>query len=140
MQQNTLITLYHSLVESRLRCCSNVWGNCNNSLKANLQRIQNRAARIITRTKYGSLDSEALLKQLGWLNVQQLIDFNTAIHSHNTRSANRAIFPTHANTKFGRKSFTQYGSSIWNKLDREVQEIKNINNLKKTLKKKMLAN
>ena len=29
---------------------------------------------------------------------------------------------------------------IWNKLDREVQEIKNINNFKKTLKKKMLAN
>ena len=34
----------------------------------------------------------------------------------------------------------QYGSSIWNKLDREVQEIKNINNLKKTLKKNKLAN
>ena len=164
LPQNTLITLYHSLVESRLRYCSTVWGNCNNSLKANLQRIQNRAARIITRTKYGSVDSEALLKKLGWLNVQQLIDFNTAvmvhksinntapsylsecftkpsaIHSHNTRSANRAIFPTHTNTKFGQKSFTQYGSSIWNKLDREVQEIKNINNFKKTLKKKMLAN
>ena len=164
LPQNTLITLYYSLVESRLRYCSTVWGNCNNSLKANFQRIQNRAARIITHAKYGSVDSEALLKKLGWLNVQQLIDFNTAvmvyksknntapsylsecfakpsaIHSHNTRSANRAIFPTHTNAKFGQKSFTQYGSSIWNKLDREVQEIKNIDNFKKTLKKKMLAN
>ena len=37
-------------------------------------------------------------------------------------------FPAHTNTKFGQKSFTQYGSSIWNKLDREVREIKNINN------------
>ena len=112
LPQNTVITLYHSLVESRLRYCSTVWNNCNNSLKANLQRIQNRAAQIITRTKYRSVDSEALLKKLGWLNVQQLIDFNTAvmvhksinntapsylsecftkpsaIHSHNTRSAN----------------------------------------------------
>ena len=138
LPQNILITLYHSLVESRLRYCSTVWGNSNNSLKANLQRIQNRAARIIKRTKYGSVDSEALLKKLGWLNVQQLIDFNTAmmvhksinntapsylsecftkpsaIHSHNTRSANRAIFPAHTNTKFGQKGFTQYGSSIWN--------------------------
>ena len=115
-------TLYHSLVESRLRYCSTVWGNCNNALKANLQRIHNRAARIITCTEYGSVDSEALLRKLGWLNVQQLIDFNTAvmvhksinntppsylsecftkpsaIHSHNSRSANRAIFPTHTNT------------------------------------------
>ena len=138
LPQNTLITLYHSLVESRLRYCSTVWDNCNNSLKANLKRIQNRAARIITRTKYGSVDSEALLKRLGWFNVQQLIDFNTAvmvhksinntapsyhlsecftkpsfIHSHNTRSANRAIFLTHTNTKFGQKSFTEvvYGTS-----------------------------
>ena len=70
LPQNSLVTLYHSLVEPRLRYCSTVWGNCNNSLKANLQRIQNRAARIITRTKYGSVDSEALLKKLGWLNVQ----------------------------------------------------------------------
>ena len=44
LPQNTLITLYYSLVESRLHYCSTVWGNCNNSLKANLQRIQNRAA------------------------------------------------------------------------------------------------
>ena len=164
LPQYTLITLYHSLVESRLRYCSTVSGNYNNLLNANLQRIQNRAARITTRTEYGSVDSETLLKKLGWLNVQQLIDFNTAVmvhksinntvpsylsecftkpialHSHNTRSANRAIFPTHTNTKLGQKSFTQYGSSIWNKLDREVQEIKNINNFLKTLKKKMLAN
>ena len=82
LAQSTLITLYYSLVESRLRYCSTVWGNCNNSLKANLQRIQNRATRIITHTKYGSVDSEALLKQLGWLNVQKLIDFNTAVMVH----------------------------------------------------------
>ena len=82
LPQNTLITLYYSLVKSRLRYCSTVWGNCNNSLKANLQRIQNRAAQIITHTKYGSVDSEALLKQLGWLNVQQLIDFITAVMVH----------------------------------------------------------
>ena len=164
LPQNTLLTLYHSLVESRLRYCSTVWGNCDNSLKANLQRLQNRAARIIICTKYGLVDSEALLKNLGWLYVQQLIYFNTAvmvhksinntmpsylsecftkpstIYSHNAQSANHAIFPTHTNAKFGQKSFTQYGSSIWNKLDREIQEIKNINNFKKTLKKKMLAN
>ena len=55
----------------------------------------------------------------------------SARHSHNTRSANHAIIPTYTNTRFGQKSFTQYGRGIWNKLDREVQEIKNINNFKK---------
>ena len=57
LSQNTLNTLYHSLVEPRLQYWSTVWGNCNNSLKANLQRIQNRTARFITPTKYGSVES-----------------------------------------------------------------------------------
>ena len=52
------------------------------------------------------------------------------MHSHNSRSANCAIFPTHTNNKFGQKGFTRYRSRIWNRLDREVQEIKNIINLK----------
>ena len=89
LPQNTLIILYHSLVESRLQYRSTVWGNCNKSLKANFQRIQNRAARIITRTKYDSVDSEAFLKKLGWLNVQQLIDFNTAVMVH--KSINNTV-------------------------------------------------
>ena len=68
LPQNTLIKLYHSLIASRHRYCSTVWGNCNNSLKANLQRIQNRVARIITCAKDGSVDSEALLRKLGKCN------------------------------------------------------------------------
>ena len=62
-------TLYHSLVESRLRCCNTVLGNCGTSLKDQLQRLQDRAARIVT--KYD--DTNSVLHKLGWLNVQQLI-------------------------------------------------------------------
>ena len=35
LPQESLITLYHSLVESRLRYCNTVWGNCGTSLKIN---------------------------------------------------------------------------------------------------------
>ena len=50
LPQETLVTLYYSLVESRLRYCNTVWGNCGN-LKRKLQTLQNRSARVITRTK-----------------------------------------------------------------------------------------
>ena len=146
LPRESLATLYHSLVESRLRYCNTVWGNCGTSLKDQLQRLQDRAARIVTRCD----DTKSLLYKLGWLNVQQLIDFNTAVmvrktqnntapsylsnifcnvnsvHSYDTRGARCGLFPTHRNLKIGQRNFSHYGCSIWNKTDRDVQEIINI--------------
>ena len=84
LPRKILITLYQSLVESRLRYCSTVWGNCGLTLKNKMQSFQNRAARVVTRTKYGCVEPDQLLKSLRWLNVQQLIDFDTAdVHAIN---------------------------------------------------------
>ena len=79
LPRKTLITLYQSLVESRLRYCNTVWGNCGLTVKNKLQSLQNRAARVVTRTKYGCVEPDQLLKNLRWLNVQQLIDFDTTV-------------------------------------------------------------
>ena len=69
LPRKTLITLYQSLVESRLRYCNTVCGNCGLTLKNKLQSLQNRAARIVTWTKYGCVESNQLLKNLRWSNV-----------------------------------------------------------------------
>ena len=82
LPRKTLITLYQRLVESRLRYCNTVWGNCDLTLENKLQSLQNRAARVVTRTKYGCVEPDQLLKNLRWLNVQQLIDFDTAVMVH----------------------------------------------------------
>ena len=82
LPHKTLITLYQSLVESRLRYCNIVWGNCGRTLKNKLQSLQNRSARVVTQTKYGCVEPDQLLKYLRWLNVQQLIDFDTAVMVH----------------------------------------------------------
>ena len=42
LPQETLVTLYYSTGESRLRYCNTVWGNCDNLLKRKLQTLQNR--------------------------------------------------------------------------------------------------
>ena len=153
--QESLITLYHSLVESRLRYCNTVWGNCGTSLQNQLQRLQDRAARIVDKNN----DTEnPLLK----LDVQQHIDFDTAVmvrktlnktapsyfsemfqevrsvHNHDTRGSRCGLFPTHCNLKTGQRSFSHYGCSVWNKIDRDVQEITNVECFKKNLKKSYL--
>ena len=147
LPRKTLITLYQRLVESRLRYCNTVWSNSGLTLKNEFQSLQNRAARVVTRTKYGCVEPDQLLKNLRWLNVQQLIDFDTAVmihnsinnkappyltslfsksnsvHNHDTRTANLNLFPTHARLKFGQKCFSHHGCHLWNKLDRDVQAI-----------------
>ena len=144
LPRKTLITLYQSLVESQLRYYNTVWGNCGLTLKNKLQSLQNRAARIVTWTKYGCVEPYQLLKNLRWLNLQQLIDFDAAVmvhmsinnkappyltslfpksnsvHNHHTRTANLNLFPTNARLKFGQKCFSNYGTS-WTV--RDVQAI-----------------
>ena len=76
LPSKALIYIYYSLVESKLRYCNTVWGNCNLSLKSKLQNLQNRAVRIVS--KDYSSPIEEVFTNLKLLNVQQLIDFDTA--------------------------------------------------------------
>ena len=69
----SLCMLYKTLIEPHIRYCSIVWGNCGEGLKDKLQILQNRAARIITRTTYNTANHFALLRQLKWLDVRSII-------------------------------------------------------------------
>ena len=52
------IYMYNALVQPHFDYCSVVWGNCNKSLSIKLQKLQNRAVRILT--------SSSLWCQCGW--------------------------------------------------------------------------
>ena len=42
--QESLLLLYHTLIESYFRYCSIVWGQCGETQKDKLQTLQNKAA------------------------------------------------------------------------------------------------
>ena len=46
--KDTLGVLYNALVQPHFDYCSLVWTNCTQDLQNKLQKLQNRAARIIT--------------------------------------------------------------------------------------------
>ena len=75
---DALKKLYNSLDESRLRYCCTVWVNCGKTLKNKLQSMQYRTARVVCKTAPETVD-EVALENLGRLNVQQLIEYNTAL-------------------------------------------------------------
>ena len=70
---DALKKLHNPLVESRLKYCCTVWGNCGKILKNKLQRMQYREAQVVCKTA-PEADDEVALENLGRLNVQQLIE------------------------------------------------------------------
>jgi len=63
------IYIYHGLVQSHFDYCSVVWSNCAKTLSDKLQRLQNRAVRVLTHTSYDA-DANQLLEELGWDNLE----------------------------------------------------------------------
>ena len=111
--------------------------NAKQCFKNNPGFLQNRAARIITNATYDNTDNARLLRQLNWLNVPQLIDFETAslmykienglvpahlkqmfvksedLHSYDTRSANSGNFHLpKRRLNIGPTAFSFYGASL----------------------------
>ena len=67
--QSTLPNIYNSLVQSHFDFCSPVWGNCGKTLFNKLQKLQNRAARVITSSNYDE-DADSLFYKLSWKDLK----------------------------------------------------------------------
>ena len=128
-------------MEPYFRYCNSTWGTCNRSLRDRLQALQNRAARTVANVKFEGTDHAKLLKELDWLNVCELIEYDTAslvykiendlapthmknmfmksseVRSYSTRSATSGGFHLpKKNLNIGQASFSYHGAYIWNQL------------------------
>jgi len=136
--QNTLITIYKSLIEPVFDYCDVVWGNLNRTLTTRLQELQNRAARIITREGY-DVRSTTIRGELSWDDLETtrrkhiaillykivnnrspgyLIDLfvkGNSVYSLR-ESGSRLILPKY-NTEFAKgSSFAFVGAKRWNSI------------------------
>ena len=73
-----LKTVYRSLVESHFRYGNIMWGTCEENLLTKLQKMQNRAARIITKSDYDT-DVGPLIDKLGWKTIRELNNNDAAV-------------------------------------------------------------
>ena len=60
--------MYIALIQPYFDSCSAVWDGLNITLNDMLQKLQNRSARIITKSRYDTNSSELFCK-LGWDNL-----------------------------------------------------------------------
>ena len=70
VSQYTLKMIYNALILPHFDYCSLVWSNSSETLKLNLQKLQNRAARVITGDNYDVRSKQILLK-LGWKTLDE---------------------------------------------------------------------
>ena len=146
LDKNSLLMFYKTLVETHLRYCNVVWGQCNDTLIGRLQILQNKTARVITKVKYEDADHLGHICQLGWLTVYGLIKLDLGIfmyksqnnllpetagkfhipaemiHSFETRSAvSRNVFLPRYELSFTQKSMAFSGAKIWNEIPVDIK-------------------
>ena len=126
-----------------------------------LQRCQNTAARIVTRTSRFS-HITPVLKDLHWLPIRARVEFkiltyaHKAIHDHKAptymsdmvnvykpprtlRSMDSLtlVVPCHKTVFYGNRQFKRMAAKLWNALPSHIREIKTLSSFKKELKTHM---
>ena len=153
LPQNSLKTLYTSIVEPHFRYCCAVWGCCGTTEISKLQKLQNRAARIITNSSFDA-SSKPLIQNLGWKTVNDMIkhESRTMVYksinniappymndmfTRNSQDATRQLRNTNTDLKLpkkrtcnGQKSFSFRGAKLWNSLDTEAKRATSLNRFK----------
>ena len=80
--KESLLLLYHTLIEPYFKYCSIVWGQCSETLKGKLQTLQNKAARALAKVRYDEANHSKLLTDFSWLSVKNLIKLDMGIFAY----------------------------------------------------------
>ena len=80
--KESLLLLYHTLIEPYFKYCSIVWGQCSETLRDKLQTLQNKAARAIAKVPYDEANHGKLSTDFGWLSVRNLIKLDMGIFAY----------------------------------------------------------
>ena len=131
-----MLSVYQSIVEPYLDYCSVVWDDISDQLTDKLQKLQNRAARVITGADYRT-PSSVLLNKLGWSSLKEKRNKQKALKIgrsvYNLRIPRRNLALPAVKTDYYRNSFAYTGAKIWNALPDEIKYEKSMRTFKRKL-------
>ena len=156
LPSDALNKMYRGIVEPQLSYCCSVWGCCSNSKINVLQKIQNRAARIVTNSPHDA-SAAPLIQNLGWPTINNLIRKETATLTYKSLNSlapayMRKLFTKHSDdrerslrstetdlrlpllkTVNGQKAFSYRGAKLWNSLGKEAKLAPSLKTFKEQL-------
>ena len=150
-------TLVHATIMSKLDYCNSLLYAINQYLIANLQRVQNAAARLIMQC-HRTTHTSPILKELHWLPIKDriissvVVNVFKALHGQSpqhirnlpcyeekarfTHSSGKNLLkiPKWNNKMCGRRSFSVAGPYEWNRLPLYLRQKDTLKDFKKNLK------
>lgn len=159
LNRQLLINIYNTIIKPHFDYCSTVWDSIDMTLADQLQKLQNRAARIITGAPYKTIHTCDVFSELGWSSlahnrkVQKAIMMYKIVNGYspsylsemfekqfgstiyNLRSSDRNVQIPNVRTECYKRSFAVSGSLLWNSLPIELKEEKSLSKFKTKIKK-----
>ena len=153
----TIETMYRSLEEPYFRYCCPVWGNAGVSIIGKLQKLQNRAAKLITNSPFDA-SPFPVIRALGWSTVREIIDLESArivykslngdaqsymsdmftkVNVSTTRSLRNSDYDLRVpflRTTKGQRCFSYQGAKLWNGLSKKNKHTSALKNFMKAIK------
>ena len=156
ISMHTAIKIYKGLIEPHFDYCSVVWDGSSQQLSEKLQKLQKRAARVITESSYNT-NSSYLLNSLNWDNlsvrrtkqkanlmykcVNKLAPnylcnmFTPRALSFDLRDASQKLCLPKPRTDCLKRTFSYSGASVWNDLPEDIRATKSLRNFKRRIDK-----
>ena len=151
---NTALKIYGALTQPNFDYCSSVSDGLNNTLNDKLQKLQNRAERVITKSQYDASSSD-LFSKLGWDNLltrrkkhYPILLFKTSndltpfyLHElfesrstgYKLRNSEHNLFVPTPRTNYGKRSFSFSGAVLWDGLPQHVRTTCSLSQFKRAI-------
>ena len=144
VDRETLISVYNALINPHFDYCSEVWDTMGVGLSNRLQKLQNRAARVIMNFS-NDIPGPEVLNALGWENLaarqaktkaktmykvlnklapsslEKLFEHKRNITQYNLRGSSTSLQLPQPKTEKLKKSFSYDGAKVWNSLTADVR-------------------
>ena len=156
VDKKTLVSVYNAIIQPYFSYCCEVWNTFGETQSTRLQKLHNRAARVIASVP-NEVDQQTVLNILGWeplkeqrvkakaktmfktLNImgpnclKELFTFKKEILNRSLRNSSSTIRLPKPNTNNMKKSFMYDGASIWNSLPKKIRESDSLSSFKRKI-------
>ena len=156
LPSDVLNKMYRGSVEPHLSFCCSVWGCCSEPRSDVLQKIQTRAARIVTSSPYDA-SAAPIIESLGWPTISDLIRKETATLTYKSlnslapsylrklfancsdererflRSSETDLKIPLLKTTSGQRAFSYRSAKLWNRLERATKLAPSLKTFKEQL-------